>query len=165
MIEVVVVRHGIAVERDEWDGDDFDRPLTEKGRSRMERAALGLHRIVGDVKGVVSSPYERAKETAEILAETFGCKLEFADELGCGRFQECESLLPTQGRTLFVGHEPDLRQFAACACGVDPYGLEPLKKGGALSIKKTPSDQWAISWIFQPRHLRSIGNSLVELAA
>lgn len=165
MIEVVVVRHGIAAERDEWDGDDFDRPLTDKGKARMERAALGLHRIVGDVSGIVSSPYQRAKETAEILATTFSCQLEFADQLGCGRYKECKALLPTQGRTLFVGHEPDLRKFAASACGIDADGLEPLKKGGALSIKKTPTDHWAISWIFQPRHLRSIGNSLVELAA
>ncbi len=165
MIEVVVVRHGIAKERDEWEGDDFERPLTSKGFSRMERAALGLHRIVGDVSMILSSPYERAKQTAEILAETFDAPLELREELGCGRYEECRGLLPTTGRTLFVGHEPDLRLFATEMCGVSADGLEPLKKGGALSIKKGPSDLWAISWIFQPRHLRSIGNTFVKAAA
>ncbi|MCB0331404.1 MAG: histidine phosphatase family protein [Bdellovibrionales bacterium] len=165
MIEVVVVRHGIAVDRDEWDEDDFDRPLTEKGVERMEKAALGLKKIVGEMNGVVSSPYVRAKQTADILGNTFDCKVEVVEQLGCGRYKECKALLPTQGRYLFVGHEPDLRQFAAEACKISASGIEPLKKGGALSIKKGPADNWAISWIFQPRHLRSIGNSLVKIAA
>ena len=33
------LRHGIAVEPDEWQGRDFDRPLTPEGRERMQREA------------------------------------------------------------------------------------------------------------------------------
>ena len=33
MMDCVLFRHGIAAERDEWEGPDADRPLTERGRA------------------------------------------------------------------------------------------------------------------------------------
>ena len=39
-MECVLLRHGIAVERDEWEGTDGDRPLTERGAKRVAQAAV-----------------------------------------------------------------------------------------------------------------------------
>ena len=36
-MDCVLVRHGIAVERDEWEGYEADRPLTESGAKRVAR--------------------------------------------------------------------------------------------------------------------------------
>ena len=46
-MEVVLVRHAIAAERDpsRWP-DDRERPLTRQGEERMRRAAKGLAKVV-----------------------------------------------------------------------------------------------------------------------
>ena len=45
MMDCVLLRHGIAVERDEWEGKDADRPLTERGAKRVAQVAAGLNRL------------------------------------------------------------------------------------------------------------------------
>ena len=42
MMDCLLLRHGIAVERDEWEGPDADRPLTERGAKRVAQVAGGL---------------------------------------------------------------------------------------------------------------------------
>src|SRR5437667_1051731 len=74
-MDIIVVRHGIALDRDqalEQSMPDRDRPLTEKGRSRMERNAKGLRRTAPGVVSIFTSLLTRAVETAEILAEEYG---------------------------------------------------------------------------------------------
>ena len=44
-MDCVLLRHGIAVERDEWEGPDGDRPLTEHGAKRVRQVAAGLSRL------------------------------------------------------------------------------------------------------------------------
>ncbi|MBI5672864.1 MAG: histidine phosphatase family protein, partial [Nitrospirae bacterium] len=41
-MDCILVRHGIAVEPDEWEGAEENRPLTEKGKRRARQAAEGL---------------------------------------------------------------------------------------------------------------------------
>ena len=50
-MDCVLVRHGIAVNREEWEGKDVDRPLTEKGKRRVREVAAGLRRL--DVRPTV----------------------------------------------------------------------------------------------------------------
>jgi phosphohistidine phosphatase len=38
-MDCLLLRHGIAVERDEWKGADADRPLTEQGAKRVAQVA------------------------------------------------------------------------------------------------------------------------------
>ena len=38
----ILVRHGIAVEPDEWEGTEENRPLTNKGKRHIRQAAEGL---------------------------------------------------------------------------------------------------------------------------
>jgi phosphohistidine phosphatase SixA len=40
-MDCVFVRHGIAVAREEWEGKDVDRPLTEKGKRRVREVVQG----------------------------------------------------------------------------------------------------------------------------
>ena len=67
MMECVLLRHGIAVERDEWAGPDSDRPLTERGAKRVAQVAAGLNRLDVQPTHVLSSPLIRAIETAKIM--------------------------------------------------------------------------------------------------
>ena len=69
-MDVYLVRHAAAFDRDpdRWP-DDGRRPLTPKGEEEFRLAARGLARLVSRVDAVLSSPYERAWRTAQILSE------------------------------------------------------------------------------------------------
>ena len=62
----VLVRHGIAVERDEWDGHDEERPLTERGTKRVSQVGAGLLWLEVKPTYIFSSQLVRAIETADL---------------------------------------------------------------------------------------------------
>ena len=48
-MQLLVVRHGIAVDHDEWakeHSDDTERPLTAEGKKKMKECAKGLRALV-----------------------------------------------------------------------------------------------------------------------
>lgn len=65
-----IVRHGEAVER-HADGDAA-RPLTSRGAAAVRRLALRLRRESWQPDRLFASPYARAQQTAQLLAETCG---------------------------------------------------------------------------------------------
>src|SRR5437773_12313724 len=74
-MRLLVVRHAIAEDREAFarsHKDDSTRPLTPDGRRKMERAALGLKELVPELDVLAARPYNRAIETAEIIAATYG---------------------------------------------------------------------------------------------
>src|SRR2546425_6812457 len=73
-MQLLVVRHGIAVEQDEWareHSDDTERPLTAEGKKKMKECAKRLRAIVPRVDVVATSPLTRALHTAAILAKIY----------------------------------------------------------------------------------------------
>jgi 8-oxo-dGTP diphosphatase len=80
---VVLVRHGRAGERAEWEGDDHLRPLDKKGRRQAKGLVALLERY--PVDRIVSSPYVRCVQTVQPLAEARGLPLEEAGELAEGK--------------------------------------------------------------------------------
>ena len=69
MLELYLIRHGVAEERgDDWP-DDSKRPLTPEGEEEFRLAARGLARIVPRADVILSSPALRTWRTAEILSE------------------------------------------------------------------------------------------------
>ncbi len=73
MMSVYLIRHGIAVDRDDPNcPPDTERPLTPKGMKRSQAAALGLRALDVKPNAVLTSPWLRAVQTAEIFCETIG---------------------------------------------------------------------------------------------
>ena len=66
-----LVRHAIA-EDTAASGRDADRALTADGKGRMRRAVKGLRALDVQLDLLLTSPYRRAVETAEILAGVLG---------------------------------------------------------------------------------------------
>src|SRR5690348_1434062 len=67
-MEIYLLRHGIAGDA----SSDAERALTAEGREKLARV-MKRARQAGVVPGVIlSSPYRRAVETAEIAAEVLG---------------------------------------------------------------------------------------------
>lgn len=90
--------------------DDFDRRLTPKGIKGVKRQAK---RFEGEgPQVIITSPYVRARTTAEQVAEHLGLPVEVATELGCGATLEdyAQALFSHHpvDAALLVGHQPDL---------------------------------------------------------
>lgn len=71
------------MEREEWNRDDALRPLTREGEKQMGKVARALQEMGLEFDLIVSSPYERAKRTAEIVAAKLKLRkqLKFSAEL------------------------------------------------------------------------------------
>ena len=66
-MEIYLVRHGIAVGREE-DMPDALRPLTEKGRRRFRKTARAFARLGRKVNLILTSPLVRAVHIEELRA-------------------------------------------------------------------------------------------------
>lgn len=82
-MKLVLLRHEIAAPREPGAAVETDakRPLTDEGRKRARRAARGLHRLLGGIDRLASSPLRRARETAEALASSLELPIVVWDEL------------------------------------------------------------------------------------
>jgi phosphohistidine phosphatase len=113
-MQIWLVRHAIAAEREEFDGPDEERPLTAKGKKQFGAFADWLAGQVEAPMAVVTSPLVRAVETAEILRKALGLKKKDLAEsaaLSCGAAPErlLEAARHSSAeRVALVGHEPDL---------------------------------------------------------
>ncbi|MFS0866780.1 NUDIX domain-containing protein [Microbacterium sp. 179-B 1A2 NHS] len=70
---IVVLRHGKAVSREDWDGPDAARPLAARGK-RQAKAIVGPLRAFG-VERVVSSEAVRCVATVKPLAKAIGTRV------------------------------------------------------------------------------------------
>ena len=68
MRRLLIVRHAIAHERNvqRWP-DDADRPLTQIGRKKFERASRRIGTFLDKPEILFTSPLKRARQTARIL--------------------------------------------------------------------------------------------------
>ena len=164
LYEFCIMRHGIAADR-AVSSNDAKRSLTPEGRERMEEIAQGLAKTGFEPDRIVSSPYLRATETAEIVARSLGSGL---------RVEPCEALQPggtpealfdflakPAGRKaiLLVGHEPDLSKLAASLVGAGRNHDFALKKGGSCLISLDhfpPRAPGRMIWWLTPRILRKL---------
>jgi 8-oxo-(d)GTP phosphatase len=79
-VPLLLVRHASAGSRSEWEGDDRERPLDERGG---EQASLLVERLADlPVERIFTSPYRRCVETVAPLAAARGLSPELRPELG-----------------------------------------------------------------------------------
>ena len=69
-MQLYIVRHGIAIEREDPKcPPEADRYLTEEGIERTKQVAKGIVALGATADLLISSPYVRAMQTAEIFAD------------------------------------------------------------------------------------------------
>jgi len=122
-MQLWLVRHAVAMERDEFAGSDEERPLTERGRKQFRDFADWLAKETTAPALVITSPLVRAAQTAELLRKAFGLKkkdVAVADTLSPGAESRLMLDLAQQstGPTVaLVGHEPDFGRALASFVG------------------------------------------------
>jgi phosphohistidine phosphatase len=158
------LRHGIAVDPSEPDfARDAERPLTPKGRRRLRQIAEAMDALRISFDLILSSPYVRAKQTAEIVAKILKRKkkLKFSDELTPGGnpkslIQQLNDLRPRPENILLVGHEPYLSKLIALLTAGNTNMEIDLKKGSLCKLE-TNSLRYArcatLVCLLAPRHL------------
>jgi len=163
MLELYLIRHGIAAERGKEWPDDSKRPLTPDGISRLRKTARGLNAIGVGFEQIVTSPLVRTRQTADIFAEELKSKppVVTADALApagtpASVIQEIARHV-RKPRVALVGHEPNLGELAAQLIG----SRTPLefKKGGICRIDfdvLPPKGAGALRWFLTPKILRAL---------
>jgi len=168
MRKLLIVRHATALDRVEaaiYSVADSDRALTRDGIRKMKKAAKGLKNLCPKLDVIVSSPFLRARQTAELLAEAYP-KAKVIDSELLIPGQPPEMLMKmldnmSQGKEVaIVGHEPDLSQWAGWALTGKQHSLFELKKGGACQLAfEAGMEAGAASqrWLLTPAQLRKLG--------
>lgn len=146
-MDLYILRHGKAEERSARITSDAKRRLTEAGRAEMEDVASGIASLDVQVDYIISSPLERAKETAEIVAKCLQKKTGMA-RLEIKIWPELtpeSSILDVHGllsemepdtNLMLVGHEPHLSSLASSMVLTNSGSiLMNLKKGGLVIIR------------------------------
>jgi phosphohistidine phosphatase len=163
MLELYLIRHGIAAERGKEWPDDSKRPLTPDGISRLRKTARGLNAIGVGFDQIVTSPLVRTRQTADIFAEELKSKppVVTADALApagtpASVIQEIARHV-RKPRVALVGHEPNLGELAGQLIG----SRTPLefKKGGICRIDfdvLPPKGAGALRWFLTPKILRAL---------
>jgi len=166
LLRCILFRHGIAAGRAEWAGKDGDRPLTDKGKRKVKRAAMGLKRMGVRPTHILTSPLIRAVETAKVLRDALAGRsaLQVVDELrpdvSPEKMMVLLNELPRGSYALCVGHEPHLGLTASVVLSGRQTSAFPLKKAGACLIELPLSakpGQGRLVWWLTPSQLRAIG--------
>ncbi|WP_413584996.1 SixA phosphatase family protein [Bdellovibrio sp. HCB274] len=143
-MEIIIVRHALAEEREDFAKkglEDQFRPLTLKGRKRMQKVCLRMKDFVKDVDVIVTSPFTRAVQTAQILSQSYpGVKtIEVPEMVPQSPPQALLKWFRTQGRNykriMIVGHEPHLSTFASFMLTGKAESFIDLRKSGILSLE------------------------------
>src|SRR5262245_4514784 len=141
-MNIFILRHGVAVERDDLNfKNDAERPLTPDGEKQLRKISTAIKNMNLQFDLILSSPYERAKRTAEIVAEELNLKkrLAFSGELRSEGnpkklIREIRKLKSSPKNLLLVGHEPYLSELiSVLTTGKSKMELD-FKKGGLCKL-------------------------------
>jgi phosphohistidine phosphatase len=156
-------RHGIAAPKGLM--PDSKRPLTSEGRAKVKKAARGLKELDLAPDLILTSPFARAKETAEILAKELDLKKGAAP---------CEALEPNRPLSdllkeldhrgkmksvIVVGHEPGLSHMISELISGGRLLKIDLKKAGACCLELdllSPGRKASLLWLLTSKQLRRL---------
>jgi phosphohistidine phosphatase len=165
-MQLYIVRHGIAIDREDPKcPPDPQRYLTEEGVEKTGQVAKGVAALGVTADLLLSSPYVRAAQTAELFAAV----LDYAKQ----KIRHTDLLLPgaepsllfrelakdRQASSVFLfGHAPQMDDIIATALGSKRH-LTSLKKAGValIELKRISPPIGMLAWLAPPKLLRRAG--------
>jgi len=153
-MKIYLVQHGEAAAKDV----DPERPLTEQGRTDVQRVARALKQAGVEVKRVIHSGKLRAQQTAEILTTEIApmLQLETSDLINPNDDPGAFNLQTASGSmdTMVVGHLPFMAKLVShLVTGDDNYMLVAYQPGSVVCLDLTEKDNWQINWMVRPELL------------
>ena len=135
-MDVWILRHAAAEER-AASGRDADRRLTEEGTRRARAVGRGLASLDPGIAAIWTSPFARARQTAEAAARALEVEIRETRSLEPGRDPEDvlrELRAEAFEAVLLVGHEPHLGALLGRLVAGRPALTLPLKKAGVARV-------------------------------
>ncbi len=160
-MEIYILRHGIAVDRGTPGfKKDADRSLTKDGEEKTHQVAEAMLAMELKFDLILSSPYVRAAQTANIVASELDEEVTFTDFLlpDANPLELIREVNHTKPQSV-VGHEPDLSRLISLLVSGGSEAAIELKKGGLckLTTEKLTFGQCAtLHWLLTPKQLRSL---------
>jgi len=160
-MEIYILRHGIAVNRGTPGyKKDSDRPLTPEGEEKLHQIAKAMLAMELKFDLILSSPYLRSKQTAQLVAAELDEEITLTDLLTpdgnpLELIRELNDEKPQS--VLLVGHEPYLSGLISVLVTGESKASIELKKGGLckLSADRVAFGQCAtLNWLLTPKQMR-----------
>lgn len=164
IMDLILLRHADAGDAEEFaktGKSDHLRPLSPKGHERGRASAKGLRALIPECDLIATSPFTRAKETAEIVASVYKsvatektASLEPGESLS--DFADWLRQRASAKVVIAVGHEPHLGSLATwLIAGARQSGVELKKSGACLITFDGPAAKGAgqLKWLMGPQEL------------
>ena len=166
-MNLYIIRHAIAVDEGTADFENSQRPITDKGRKKMRQIAKGLRSLGVEFDVILSSPYLRAQETAEILGDVFKMKKKIIFSESLVPEAEPEKVIAeineshTVDSLALVGHEPHLSSLIGLLVANNINIDITLKKGGVCHLSADDlhhAHRATLEWLLTPGILVGIAD-------
>lgn len=156
-MQIYLLRHGIA-ENSAHGKPDADRALTGEGEEKLRRVLARAHAAGVAPSLILSSPYRRAMETAEIAAAVLQYKDKVVktpslvpDASPCDTWEEiCKR--PGEHAILLASHEPLMSTLAAFLLSSPALSVD-MKKAALLRVdcdRFGPEPKGVLKWMLTP---------------
>lgn len=161
-MKIYILRHGIALDRNDPNvSSDANRPLIPIGIEKIKKISKFIKKQKISFDLIFSSPYLRAKETAEIVSEKLKIEIQETELLiPSGSFEKLVERINSREleSVLLVGHEPFLSSFLSfLLTGNENLNLE-LKKGGFCCVEfyeKIEIGNGTLTFLLTPKQMIS----------
>ena len=161
-MELYLIRHGIAQERD-FAIKDNDRTLTKVGQDKTKEVAKRLYNLGLRFDLILTSPLVRSLQTAEIFTVQLSSQLQVFTELAPNgnihswlNWLEQQNYPPTSKLAL-IGHQPDLGIWASMLVWGEAKEALILKKAGIIGLNlptmRSPIGQSQMFLLTPPKFL------------
>ena len=146
-----LVQHAEAKREEE----DPQRPLSEKGIKDLKKVAVHVSRLNLKITQIFHSGKVRAKQTAEVLAESLKPAHGVKEIDGLSPLDDpaiwAERLEGITAGIVLVGHLPHLEKLASLLlCGDKDKRIIAFKMGGIICLGRDDDRTWSLQWILAP---------------
>ncbi len=164
-MELYLIRHGIAEEKQPDIKKDEERSLTKEGRQKTEKVAHRIKQLGLQFEVIVTSPLVRARQTAEIFVAA-GLSTQWEESPHLAPNGQISPWLKywlepknyaQNTQIALVGHEPCLSNWAEILLWGEVKNSLVLKKAGMIGIKLpeigSPLGRSQMFWLTPPKYL------------
>jgi 8-oxo-dGTP diphosphatase len=155
---IILLRHAKALKREDWEGDDGDRPLDNKGQRQAKRM-LSIYQNYG-VTEIHTSDAQRCIETIEPMAKSLKLNPIYSSDLSEYRYEKDKeaardyvwSLLKPDLNVVICSHNPILPKLVKKLIGKKNFKkIEvDLQPGEAFILHHRDGEVVAVDWIEAP---------------
>jgi phosphohistidine phosphatase len=136
-MNIYLIRHGKAENISIYKKDE-DRELLPEGKEEMRKAAIYWKKIIIQFDHIISSPFSRSLQTAEIIKEVFDHRDDLIFESFLAKGGSVAKLIETANlyfakNIAFVGHEPTLSKYVSQLTSNSGVSID-FKKGMIAKI-------------------------------